>query len=403
MKEKCNKYFMIIVISILSILCVGTLVSSAKTIGAFLIKTFPGQVSDMHYDEAASSFTKTMEDDVQNNVFADSYFIDVYGLTQLALGRNMIYGDNICKDNNGFLQGMYERLDVSPYAEKISELDKWLKDKGIDFCYIQAPSKIIPGYTECPEEFINYTNENAADLTELLNKENVDCFDVKELLNDSGYPLDKAFYRTDHHWTTNFCFYTYTKAMSEINEKYSLGIDERVYDADSFSVKTYKKSFLGSTGVVTSKFFAGLDDYSVITPDFDTSLELTHFDGDTVKEQRSGSFEEVVLYPYYKKEKLHDYSTRSYDTYLKTIYTEKVIKNNNGNGKKLLILSDSYGMPFSAFASLGFSETHIIDCRYGEIENGIYSYLEEYQPDIVIMLLSTTTYKQIEWDNFAQN
>ena len=79
-----------------------------------------------------------------------------------------------------------------------------------------------------------------------------------------------------------------------------------------------------------------------------------------------------------------DIFTNRYVSYFGADYPEVIIKNKAAeNDLKLLIVKDSFGIPFSAFMSLMASETRMLDMRYYK-DGTAEEYALEYRPDIVL-------------------
>ena len=62
----------------------------------------------------------------------------------------------------------------------------------------------------------------------------------------------------------------------------------------------------------------------------------------------------------------------------------KIHNENSSNGKKILVLKDSFGRVVTPYLALGVDETSVIDLRH--FTGSLKSYIEEYKPDAVIML-----------------
>ncbi len=78
--------------------------------------------------------------------------------------------------------------------------------------------------------------------------------------------------------------------------------------------------------------------------------------------------------------------TNRYAAYFGGDYPEVIIKNQiETNGKKVLIIKDSFALPVGAYLSTVVEELVMLDIRYNTMED-IQSYVLEYQPDIAIIL-----------------
>ena len=94
------------------------------------------------------------------------------------------------------------------------------------------------------------------------------------------------------------------------------------------------------------------------------------------------------------------YSVNTYSVYNGGNYRLQIISNKlNPNGKKILLIGDSFDCAVVPFLSLQTSQLHICDVRnmkglVGEKVN-IKNYIEEIRPDYVLVL-----YADIQDDNF---
>ena len=158
------------------------------------------------------------------------------------------------------------------------------------------------------------------------------------------------------------------------------------YDIGNYEIKKYKNWFLGCWGKKTGTYFTwkGADDFELFTPRFATDLLLEE---PLKKEKKEGKFEDTVLYlenlekDYYNKE--------SYAVYNGGNRQLQIVKNNlNPNGKKVLIVRDSFACVVTPFLSLQTSELHICDVRKhqdGE-KIDVEDYIKKMSPDYVIVL-----------------
>ncbi|RXD25174.1 hypothetical protein EJB02_22500, partial [Acinetobacter baumannii] len=78
-----------------------------------------------------------------------------------------------------------------------------------------------------------------------------------------------------------------------------LVLDEGYTDLNQYEQISYPQSFLGSLGKRTGYGYAGMDDFIVIKPMFETNLTYT-WDGNTV----TATFDETVLQTHWLSEDL---------------------------------------------------------------------------------------------------
>lgn len=330
-----------------------------------------------------------IESSVAENFFEKEKYIDLYGLTERLLGRNYIRDVNpsnvVVKDNHDNLQFINFPVDNTKSLEVISELNKVLKQKGTPLLYVQTPLKIIEDFTELPDSVVDYSKVNTDTFLDGLDKANVDYLDLRENMLVDQLDLSTLFYKTDHHWTTQTAFWAVDQVVEELAERYGMLLDigDRYTNLENYNLTTYPDFFLGSQGRRVGRFYAGLDDYTLITPKFTTNYEVTINKSDSTR-ITEGSFKEAILDQSLLDEEEGVYTNR-YASYFGADYPEVIIKNKNQIGYKVLIIKDSFALPFSAFMSTMFEETRMLDLRYYDADH-LESYIEEYESDIVLFV-----------------
>jgi len=105
-----------------------------------------------------------------------------------------------------------------------------------------------------------------------------------------------------------------------------------------------------------------------------------------------GIFEETVLYPD-RLQYENPYDSWVYSTYSGGDFRLQIVRNHlNQEGKKFLIIRDSFACVVTPFLALNAEELHIVDVRDFITSDPIdvYEYLEEISPDYVLVLYSGT-------------
>lgn len=152
---------------------------------------------------------------------------------------------------------------------------------------------------------------------------------------------ENIYFRTDHHWTTRGAFYTYEAVIKE------MGITP--YRATDFLIEDVSNQFYGT-------FYAKANDFS-ITPDKINVFKPKQFMQYKVNADNhftlDGLYDESVL------NKRDQYAYFLGGNYAKTVITSSV-----KNGKKLLLVKDSYAHAIVPFLANHFEEIHMLDLRY---------------------------------------
>ena len=322
------------------------------------------------YNEWNAQLGSKTETKFASNFFKKFSFINLNGFMRRVLRQREMNG--VIKLNNGYLLTSIEYVDdekLKSYAQNIKRAKDWLSDMHIEFIYAITPyteSKFDP---QLPQGFEDFGNDDLDRLCHFLSESGIDTVDFRQELHDDGIDQYKMMYRTDHHWNTEMGFYAYCTLSSIIEEKLCIKIDPMLTDISNYTISTYKNWHLGSRGQRTGAFFAGMDDFDLITPKFETAIKQ---DGEV------GSFESKIV-DYEPLKTKNPMSRYTYDSVLGRSLArfENV---NSGNDKRIFLVTDSMGKAVAPFLILSCKE---FGANWGTFD---CEEIERFKPDIVIFL-----------------
>ncbi len=331
-----------------------------------------------------------MESFFSNKIFADNIFVSTHGLLQKIMLKKVVddveQSNTIVKDDNGKLHFVKSNKSaVSEYIQSMLKLKLHLKDRNTDILYNQAPCKVINGYTQLPIGINDFTNQAADDFISGLMQFKIDYFDLRQNVVKNEIDKNKLFYKTDHHWTTETAFLCFTKVVDKLNYDYNFEIEEFYADSSNYNKVLFKNSFLGSQGKRVGRYYGGLDDYVLITPNFDTNFTI-------VFEYSSDKFDKLEgnFYDTFIKEEFLDQSksiyTNRYCAYLGGDYPFiRVTNNDSKNDKKILLVKDSFADNFIPFLSLSVKSLDVMDLRLFK-QQTLKQFLDNNKYDLVMYL-----------------
>ena len=339
---------------------------------------------------------KTLVVDTFNENFVSfDRFLSLYSTTQRLLGTS-VYDDAgykyVIRDSENNFHLNTVRNSAAPYADAIAELSGTLAKADIPFLYLQAPVKEMPHYTKYPLGIDYYSDDNAADMIEQLEKRGVDHLSLSEKFADEKVAPSTMFYRTDHHWTTETAFTAFGYAVSYLNENYGLSLDAESCNPEKWISETQPKSFLGSIGRRVGQESTGLDDYTFLEPSFETSYQVYNPNNSKTHPTWEGTFHDVFV----REHVLHSENVEAnrYASYFEFDFSHLIIYNQLlDNDEHILIIKDSFALPFTAFLSTTASRIDMIDLR--GFEGSVTDYILEISPDIVVMLYSGSSFADI--------
>lgn len=332
----------------------------------------------------------SLERIVNNDAFQKDQFVELYGLTQKTLDKKVIddagYG-KLYRTSFDQITYSVKKENVNRELRSMKELKQGLDEIGIPLLYIQAPFKLTEDLQQLPVNVKDYANDNADRFLEGLDKEGIDYLDLRKVFEDNGMTQNEIFFNTDHHWTIDSAFYSMKSIIGTLNADYGFRIDESYADISNYNRKVYKDFYIGSMGRRVGKVYGGVDDFTLITPNFDTDYTLYERDYGGEKVYR-GTFQDAVLVNDYIKEDA-PLDTNRYAVYHGDNAELEFINHKIKSGKVMMI-KDSFGLPIYSFLSLGVHEVRALDVRL--YTGSVLEYAREHRPDVVVILYNADCY-----------
>ena len=251
------------------------------------------------------------------------------------------------KDNNGVYFGengyLFEKFEEpSEQLEANSEsISRFLqKTKNISVYGLLAPTS-IELYPEKLPKFAPTASETAAiQRVEEQVKGEIDWIDAAAALQ--GARDKQIYFHTDHHWTPYGAFIAYQAAMEK------MGMTP--YSLDEFTIRMVSENFRGTYDAKANDPFLAADEINIFEPKFDVSFDIDIDDGQSKMDS---------LYAWEFLEKRDQYSL-----FLGGNHRAVTVHSNVKNGKKLMIIKDSYAHALVPFLANHFEEIYMVDLRY---------------------------------------
>lgn len=349
------------------------------------------------------NYIKKVDDDYINMLdFKKTFFknkatyINLNGFMANAMGQ--VEMNKRVKLKNGHLTSIQGKEKTKEAEKQIALLCDKQKEKDKDFLFVLAP-KQTPKYEDIlPIGFIDYSNHNGDKLLKSLTENDIPFVDLREEMIKDGIDHSEAFFKTDHHWKPETGFWAYTRIIDYLIKNHIIdNVDSKFTDKHQYDIDVYKDWFLGSSGKRTGKYYAGVDDFAIIKPKFDTFMKF-EIDGSKVK--NIGKFEEVTYD--YKRNKKDYFSSNPYGAYGHGDRGFIRYENNFAPiNKRVLLIGDSFANSVYPFLSLVIKPCNQLDMRHYKGDFAVH--YEEYNPDIIIVLISTNgvTNKNVTYDFFG--
>ncbi len=304
-------------------------------------------------------------------------------INQLFGGNMFLKLDNMIRFNNGYFGFIIsEKASFEADGLRTVEFAKYLNNHNIKFGYILCPSKFSKTKKDLPVGMEDYSNENADSFIKVLKDNNIPMLDLRDELSKDYQDIFDAFFKTDHHWKTETGFWGTQKIIKFLNTELKYTFDENIINKENFNFKLYPKMFLGSQGKKASLSIAEPDDFTLITPKFETDFSYEAYNHGIKK---TGKFENSLLS--LQELKGDYYNANPYGVYSQS-QVARFINKLTANKNKIMIIKDSFVGVIAPFLACVTKEILLVDIRKDPdtFDGSIKKLIQKEKPDIVLIL-----------------
>lgn len=248
------------------------------------------------------------------------------------------------KDNNGvyigedgyFLQD-FDTPDLDLAAKNAGYINELAKEFTVYVGLAPTATKVLedklPNYAT-PYDEATYISSFYNELSDQVTK--------LDLLNTlKNHKEESIYYKTDHHWTTLGAYYAYTT--------FCHAADLVPLSLEDFKIEEVSDAFYGTLFSKGNFSFATPDTIQIFHPKQAETLEVTY--------EATGKTTST-LYEY-----SHLNTKDKYSVFLDNNHPLIKIKTSVKNGRKLLVIKDSYANSFIPFLTQHYEEIQVIDLR----------------------------------------
>ena len=300
--------------------------------------------------------------------------VDINGFMRKITGQREMNG--VVKLNNGHLTAVDNVMSeecMTHNSQAIIQFNEYCKKQDIELIYVQPAYKISKFDPQLPLGVKDGHNETMDRFLEILSSADVKTLDLRQTMQEENLNSYDFYYRTDHHWTTQGAFYAYTKIAPLIQELTNTALDTKLLTLDNYIIERYPQWHLGARGQRTGSAFAGMDDFDLIYPAFET--HIWNQDAETVNSLKDTMVRtEIFLSKDTKNRYTYDWA-----------YDKSEINSLSSTDAKsdlnVLLLSDSFKHALNPYFLLTYREYN--EDSYTTLSTAM---LQKYAPDVVIIL-----------------
>lgn len=313
----------------------------------------------------SGDFGREFETYLSDHMPFRSFFVGTNAYYDLYSGRN---------GSNGIYSGGENYLFTKPvqYDENmdrnISYIDEFADRTGLPVYMCIVPTSGFIMQNELPANHYEYKDDEIMDIIKSDLKKYGDNIKFIDLISSFSDQASSAqlFYKTDHHWTSEGAYNGYSAIAK------SMGFVPT--NKEQFKIENYN-GFYGTSYAKSALWFSEPDTIEIWENKNHTDNTITV----TIKDGK----DEITSNTMFFKENLK--TEDQYTTFLNGNHGYvKITNNENKNGKKLLIIRDSYAHCLAPFLADNYEEIVLIDLRYYKISVSAAAKSEEVNEVLVL-------------------
>ncbi|MBE6407253.1 MAG: hypothetical protein E7038_01455 [Lentisphaerae bacterium] len=320
-------------------------------------------------------------------------FRDEFSTSNMAFKYHLGMKMPIEKDGTLLLPNkkMAVKLFFSP-AFSQGEINKLLKYKelcdknNINFFVIFRPfdQGFHHDYSEPYKGLILNYGQKLAQRAAQLEKLDIKTFELYKAMR-SEIPEEKwqnYWYQTDHHWNVYGALLGGKLIADYMNKNCGTSYDLAYFDPEIYITKRWKNSFAGSWGKKLSLSYCNnkSEDFDILYPRFDTDFRI---EIPAINFVKQGDFSVMTLPACINYDRYHAFLYNAFLNGNRPLI--RIINNKIPEGKKIIVIKDSYNNPMVPFLALQTKEVIMLDPRQYP-EKMIWQTIEQEKPDLLFIM-----------------
>lgn len=353
-----------------------------------VIETSPVKTTVLNkYEDSIRSVESNVDYYTSNLLFGRMKFVEMNASFNKLVGMNIVSGtDSVVVMRNGYLTFESTAVDMNYPTESTAYFYEYLNQKGIDFLYVQCPSKEDPQNNQLPYGVEDHYNKNADNFISSLSEKDVPYLDLRKNLSEDFDNHYSCFFKTDHHWTPETGVWASGKIAKELNLRYNYGMNDGIGKLSNYNVEVFEKYCFGSQGKKATLKYADPEDISFIYPKDKTDFTVVYDNGEAL----NGRFEDTLL----RKDvfdKIDYYNVSTYSAYFHGSHSLSTVHNNKvSNGKRMVYIMDSFSASVVPYIANEVEDMLVLDLR--NFNGSVTKAIEDFNPDTVVVAYNPSTF-----------
>lgn len=314
----------------------------------------------------SGEYTKNMESYLSDQIVGRDLYVSIKSQSEYIIGKRDT--KDVYFGKNGYLINKYDKWNVDEkilennleaVASYINKTKELLGENRAHVMFIPTSQEI--NIDLIPPNAPKYNQKQALESIIPKIPENA-YIDAYKILSE----LENSYYKTDHHWSTDGAFEVYLSLKA-------LGITE--LEREDFVREVVSNEFYGTTYSKARLFNTKPDEIVRYLPKSGENFVMDINMGQTIKD---------TLYDesYLEKRDQYSYFLGGNNPIVK-------ITGENKNGKKLLIIKDSFAHSIATILANDFEQVHLLDLRY--YNGSTLKYIEDNEITDTLVLYNFAT------------
>ena len=359
---KKGKIFFLIFITIWLVLIILNFVLPNKTFSE-QENRYLARIPEFHFDDLVSGkYSEDLDTYINDHFAFRDFWLKLNSFVQLSIGKTENNGVYIGKE--GYLFEKFEYTDKEKENLKLATnaINNFALKTQIPTYFLLAPNSIYINQDKLPDHV------EAIDQNAIINEVYAACTNVQTIdtvpILEANKNTTQFYFKTDHHMTSEGAYLLY-QAFCQTANIIPVQLSE-------LTKETVSTDFLGTFDSKAQVAWQEPDKITVYKNAINTNV-IGNYDGQAYNS---------IFNPEYltKKDK--------YSYFLNGNHAKVVIKTQVNNGKKLLVVKDSYSHIMAQFLCQDYEEIHFLDPRYYNLP--LSDYCSENEIDETLFLYNVS-------------
>lgn len=359
---KKSKIFFLIFMTIWLVLIILNFVLP-KVVFSEQENRYLARIPEFHFDDLVSGkYSEDLDTYINDHFVFRNFWLKLNSFVQLAIGKTENNGVYIGKDGHLFEKFEYTEKEKENLQIASNTINNFALKTGLPTYFLLAPNSIYINQDKLPN------NVEAVDQSAIIQEAytacpNVQTINTVPMLEENKNKI-QLYFKTDHHMTSEGAYLLYLAFCKTANVMPT--------NISEFTKETVSTDFLGTFDSKAQVAWQEKDKITVYKNTINTNV-LGDYDG----QMYNSIFNSEYLS---KKDK--------YSYFLNGNHAKVVIKTKVNNGKKLLIVKDSYSHIMAQFLCQNYEEIHFLDPRYYNLP--LSDYCKENEIDETLFLYNVS-------------